>query len=130
MYCCKGYPGYCGRDLPNREKLKDISISLNHQVPTKNGTDACQVPFFVYNEVCLRYVVRNHQLRTVRRVCGIATVQAEIVGNRIVVVIQLEAQTDLCQAGTCHHLWVDSIKIKEKHFGTQHWVNNCDCEFI
>ena len=45
----------------------------------------------------LRNVVFNDQLRTRSGICVIAAVQTEIIGNAIVVVIQLEAQTDLGQ---------------------------------
>ena len=44
------------------------------------------------------HVVRDDQLRT--GCCrSVAAVQAEVVGNRVVVIVQLETQADLGQAG-------------------------------
>lgn len=53
------------------------------------------LPFLISMRYLLRHI-RNHQLRTVGRRSA-ATVQAEIIGNGIVVIIQFEAQPDLRQ---------------------------------
>jgi hypothetical protein len=62
-----------------------------------------------YGIIYLRHDVSNHQLRMARH-WSVAAIQAENVGNRIVVVIQLDpkrsgarAQADLGQAGTRGH---------------------------
>ncbi len=44
----------------------------------------------------LRDDICNHQLRTVCR-SSVAAVQAQIVGNGVIVIVELEAQADLCQ---------------------------------
>ena len=62
----------------------------------KEASPAYGIPYL--RDTPLRYVVGNHQLRTVGHGWGVAAEKAEIVGNGIVIVIQFEAQANLGQA--------------------------------
>lgn len=91
---------------PNSPAIRCLSISQDNKLP---GSQECKSGRYLEcdNQVGLWDVILDHQLRTVRLIRGIATMEFQKIRSKVVVVVLGKTQAELGYA-----LLVDELEIK------------------